>query len=243
MKKGQVAIFVIIAVLIVVAVVAYFVLKSSPDINPPGQNSSGTCGDNHCDLLETAANCAKDCKPENLPYSALVIHEESWAGIDQIVDLANQYHVPLTIEFWPGVVDFILNDSAKIAKVHEWQAQGHEIGMHSQGFIGDGSCTDPNQCLKPGDAEKYEQLAYPQQIKSGVVPWNLSLLPLTYKYDAIGYRDDGRSVYAIKFNLTNDDRSLTNRQIYGVNLMAGYSIIQEQVIALELLQELANTSL
>ncbi len=61
-----------------------------------------------------------DVSSHNIPYSFLQIHEETWDGMDQIVELANKYNVPLTITFWPGIVNEISRDSRKIETVHEW---------------------------------------------------------------------------------------------------------------------------
>jgi len=185
----------------------------------PADCPQDACGNGMCDMYETAAGCPQDCYPDNLPYSVLIVHEESWSGMVEIVNLANQYHAPLTIMFWPGIVDYILENQSRIDLVHQWQAQGHEIGIHSQG-CNEGPNRDPQcsdyACLKQGDAAKYERLAYPQPIKSGMSCWDPNLLPETYIYEASGYRDDGRSAFAIKFDIGQ------NRFLYGINTKPGY---------------------
>ena len=84
------------------------------------------------------------------PYSFLAVHFEiipkdseatdRWQNMVTMVDLANQYNTPLTIMFWPGSARYALASPERIVQVREWQAQGHEIGLHNQGCYNEGEC-------------------------------------------------------------------------------------------------------
>ena len=58
------------------------------------------------------------CEPQTTHLFPQLIH---------LVETANRYGVPLTIEFTPQWVEMIMADSNKIKRVREWQSQGHEI--------------------------------------------------------------------------------------------------------------------
>lgn len=48
----------------------------------------------------------------------------------EIVDLANSFNIPLTIEMTPQWADTVLADENKLNRIRVWQNQGHEIGAH-----------------------------------------------------------------------------------------------------------------
>jgi|GEM_PF-6581844 len=64
------------------------------------------------------------CEPQT-PYL--------WPKLIQLVQLANNYNVPLTIQLTPQWVEMILTDSLKIQRVRQWQQEGHEIAAHHHG--------------------------------------------------------------------------------------------------------------
>jgi hypothetical protein len=162
----------------------------------------------------------------DVPYSFLAVHFEidpnskeagdKWQNMANMVDLANQYHTPLTIMFWPGSAEYTLASPERTAKVREWQAQGHEIGIHNQGCYGDKECDAGSAgCHQESDNQLYEQLAGNYTIKSGTTVCTSNLIS-TYKYEG-GGRPDGRSATAIKFNIA------PGHLIYGLNIKAGYT--------------------
>ena len=165
-----------------------------------------SCGNGKCDLEETAANCSTDCYPDNLPYSVLAIHEETWGGMVKMVELANKYKTPLSIFFWPGVVDYILEDQNRINLVHAWQAQGHEIGIHNQ----ECDTTGGNERSQYGsdDAVKYEQLVAPYKVQSGTTSCT-TWLPADYKYNIGITRVEGRTSRALKQMYPNSKQILS----------------------------------
>ena len=161
----------------------------------------------------------------NVPYSFLAVHFEidpnskeagdKWQNMVNMVDLANQYHTPLTIMFWPGSAEYALTSSERMIQVRKWQAQGHEIGIHNQGCYGTDSTTDSAAFHKKSDNLLYEQLAGDYTIKSGTSVCMADIIP-TFKYEG-GGRPDGRSALAIKFDI------IPGHEIYGLNIKAGYA--------------------
>jgi len=169
----------------------------------------------------------------DVPYSYLLIDEEGpFDSLQEIVDLANQYHVPLTIAFWPGEVDYILQNQSRIDKVHEWQAQGHEMGIHNQECWEGPECWNGStapECgfryqygsawiAKPTDIVKYESLVAPYTIKSGnpgCYPW----IPKTWIYEG-GGRPDGRNAIATVAYVPELEHN-----VYTLNLKGGYAAV------------------
>jgi len=192
------------------------------------------CGNGECDDKERAQGiCPEDCNETieimpDVPYSFLAVHFEIdpsgesaiyiWQNMVNMVDLANQYNTPLTIMFWPGSAEYALASPERIAQVREWQAQGHEIGIHNQGCFGDKECTAGSAgCHQESNNQLYEQLAGEHTIKSGTTVCALNLIS-TYKYEG-GGRPDGRSAVAIKYVYD----LASGHEIYGLNIKAGYA--------------------
>ncbi len=206
-KRGQVGIVIlvsVIAVLVVVGILVYFYF------NPSGNS--------------TSSNNRSSELPE-VPYSFLAVHFEinpwdgegadRWQNMINMVELANQYNTPLTIMFWPGSAHYALTSQERIAQVREWQAQGHEIGLHNQGCDDSESTKDNSFLYGPEDNEKYLELAGGQEIKSGTVDscdWTLS----SFRYNP-GGRYDGRSALAVKYDLVE------GHEVYALNMKAGYA--------------------
>ena len=196
--------------------------NQTTDIN---QNiPAGICGDGHCDISETNANCAQDCNGDNVPYSFFIIHSETdpertdeqvWQDLIRTVDLCNQYHTPVVFGFWPGIVDYILENQSRIDKVHEWQAQGHEVGIQPQGCFGVDGCDDPDACWQEDDGANAERLAAPYKIKSGSLGC-LDYIPEDFIYFA-GARFDGRTAYSLKYQMENGQTA------YRLHIKAGYA--------------------
>jgi len=192
------------------------------------------CGNGKCELYETNAGCPQDCNADNLPYSFVIVHEEGpFEGVQEIIDLANQYHVPMTLMFWPGEMERILADPAKVAKVHEWQAQGYEFGIHDQECCEtanyDYMNMPPNElrgCLLPTDRVKYEQLAAPYAIKSGSSVCN-KWLPDTFIYNGDG-RPDGRNSISLKYHFFGPDEP---SYLYRLTVRGGYNPVSANGIA------------
>lgn len=51
----------------------------------------------------------------------------------RLVDLANRYNIPLTIQFTPPWAEMIMADTSKARRVRTWQQEGHEIAAHHHG--------------------------------------------------------------------------------------------------------------
>lgn len=76
--------------------------------------------------------------PEN---SFFVIHCDPdfadnlhYQRLQEMVDSADAYGVPLTIQMSPTWVDLVLADSAKFDTIRAWQTRGHEIAAHHHGI-------------------------------------------------------------------------------------------------------------
>jgi len=200
------------------------------------------CGDDICSETEDYYSCNIDCNPDNVPYSFLQIHEEQlgldknvWGYLLEIMDLANDYNVLVSITFWPGDAQWVLDNQYAYKQVHDWQAQGHEIGIHTQGLYSYSSCKDDsNACWNDGDWDKYEALLnteYQDTIKSGTVagligevtgtPEYLEQIGSTYLYQTNG-RPDGRASKATEL-------TLNGRTIYTLPIQAGYRMSQEKI--------------
>jgi len=193
-----------------------------------------TCAGNLITASDTNKCCEESCGEGsldnlNVPWSFFAVHFEVdnsgkdpslsadvWQNMVNTVELANQYNVPLTIMFWPGSAQYALASPERIAQVREWQAQGHEIGIHNQGCYGTDS-DDSSAFHKESDNALYEQLAGNYTIKSGTTSCALNLIS-TYKYEG-GGRPDGRSAVAIKYSYD----LAPEHEIYGLNIKAGYA--------------------
>jgi len=105
-----------------------------------------------------------------LPISVFVVHCEPtranpimWLELTSLVALANEYDVPLSIDFTPQWAAMIVEDEAKIAAVEGWIALGHEIGCHHHGYWGtkergstwDGYTNTPIEALDPADQGRF----------------------------------------------------------------------------------------
>jgi len=71
------------------------------------------------------------------PMSVFVVHceptnanELMWAKLVDLVALADQYGVPLTIDFTAQWAEMILDDEAKLVLLEAWLETGHEIAGH-----------------------------------------------------------------------------------------------------------------
>ena len=78
-----------------------------------------------------------------VPTSVFVVHCEPtkatsmmWLELADLVSLADQYAVPLSIDFTGQWAQMILDDPSKIALIEAWLSQGHEIGCHHHGYWG-----------------------------------------------------------------------------------------------------------
>jgi len=78
-----------------------------------------------------------------VPVSCFVVHAEptqvdevAFASLVDLVSLADDHHVPLTILFTAQWAGFILADPAKVATVQTFMTHGHEIGAHHHAYWG-----------------------------------------------------------------------------------------------------------
>jgi len=109
-----------------------------------------------------------------------------------LVETADSYNVKLTLQFSPQWVDYLLKNGDKENIVHSWQENGHEISIIHPGpshLSWDGYSNMPEQDAisisyirgtSPDDIHEFlgtmddflvmaNQLAYPEEIKSGTI--------------------------------------------------------------------------
>jgi len=76
---------------------------------------------------------------KSAPYYFVAVHNEPARGLvnakafgtlESIVKKATENNIKLTIMLTPSWVDYIVNNSAKMAEVKQWQSSGHEIAGH-----------------------------------------------------------------------------------------------------------------
>jgi hypothetical protein len=92
-------------------------------------------------FMVTAAAALVPAAPSDAgtPRSFFTIHcdpneSQRWADLERLVDLANRWTTPLTIEFTPQWAQVVVSDPTKLQQVRAWQTQGHEFGAHHHGI-------------------------------------------------------------------------------------------------------------
>lgn len=105
-----------------------------------------------------------------LPVSVFVVHCEPtranpmmWIELTNLVTLADDYRVPLSIDFTPQWASMILEDPDKVEALENWIAAGHEIGCHHHGYWGtkdrgstwDGYSNTPLSEINSDDRDKF----------------------------------------------------------------------------------------
>ena len=161
-------------------------------------------GTNHCSI---DSDCIQEDLPD-VPWSMFFMHVEGIERynqcFDDIVNLADEYNTPLTLMLWPQIRDLIRNDPVKLAKLRQWQANGHEFGIHVQGCYGN-ECDEEGLCLKEGDAVKYEELYAPFEVKTAHVAPAIGytdcseFLPDSVEYLGLG-KFDGRNSISLQYD-------------------------------------------
>ncbi len=59
--------------------------------------------------------------------------DAGWGDLENLVALADEYEVPLTIGFTPGWASYALEEG-KLSEVRAWESSGHELAMHHHGI-------------------------------------------------------------------------------------------------------------
>jgi hypothetical protein len=105
-----------------------------------------------------------------LPLSVFVVHCEPtnasdamWMKLVDLVELADRYEIPLSIDLTAQWADMILQDEDKLVALEAWLATGHEIGCHHHPYwstLGrparwDGYTNTPFSELLPQDQAKH----------------------------------------------------------------------------------------
>ena len=105
-----------------------------------------------------------------IPDSVFVIHCEPtkaheifWLELVDLVSLADQYTVPLTIMFTAQWAEMILADDGKVDALEQWLSAGHEIACHHHGYWGtkdrgstwDGYTNSPVDALDEVDRDRF----------------------------------------------------------------------------------------
>ncbi len=128
---------------------------------------------------------------ESLEHQALF-----WPAVVDLLTLANQYKINLTLQFTPQWAEYIIRDHSKLGLLKRWLHQGHEAGLHHHGYDhGDwdgftnraGKEDDPKYRGNVGEMMKYmRQLVHPYQICSGTITDEEFDYPKDIKYDTEG---------------------------------------------------------
>ena len=107
---------------------------------------------------------------KEIPDSVFVIHCEPtkaheifWTELSDLVSLADQYAVPLTIMFTPQWAEMILADAGRVEALETWLSTGHEIACHHHGYWGtkergstwDGYTNTPLETIDPADRGRF----------------------------------------------------------------------------------------
>lgn len=145
-----------------------------------------------------------------MPYASFLVihfevgsHTESlehqvlfWPAVADLVTLANQYKIDLTLQFTPQWAEYIIRNQSKLGLLKRWQHQGHEVGLHHHGYDhGDwdgftnrkGKEDDPGYRGNVRDMMKLmKQLVYPNQICSATITDEEFDYPKDIKYDTEG---------------------------------------------------------
>ncbi len=66
--------------------------------------------------------------PSTTDYPAL-----HWTDLVNLIALADNYNVKLSLVFNPQWATYILSDEEKLTLLRSWEANGHEIGLHHHG--------------------------------------------------------------------------------------------------------------
>ena len=66
--------------------------------------------------------------PSTTDYPAL-----HWRDLVNLIALADEYNVKLSLVFNPQWATYILDDEEKLTLLRSWEANGHEIGLHHHG--------------------------------------------------------------------------------------------------------------
>ena len=105
-----------------------------------------------------------------VPNSVFVVHCEPtkaheifWLELVDLVSLADQYAVPLTIMFTAQWAEMILADAEGVEMLDTWHASGHEIACHHHGYWGtkdrgstwDGYTNTPLDDIDPADRGRF----------------------------------------------------------------------------------------
>lgn len=66
--------------------------------------------------------------PTDLSHAA-----DAWPSLVQLVEAADTYSIDLTLLFTPQWGEYALQDAGRLAQVRQWEANGHELGVHHHG--------------------------------------------------------------------------------------------------------------
>lgn len=122
----------IVAIVAVVAAVALLLLISgsfdfSSDIS--GQASKAVKGTK---VTPTTAFISIHMEPGQIPTTT-EWPEEYWDDLSNLIALADEYDVKLTLNFNPQWGMYILADEERLELLRSWEANGHEIALHHHG--------------------------------------------------------------------------------------------------------------
>jgi hypothetical protein len=127
---------------------------------------------------------------------SLEYQESFWPAAIDLVDLAYQYGVRLTLQFNPQWAEYILEDRNKLNLLRKWQQQNHEVAIHHHGYDHgdwDGYTNRPGKEDDPrfrGSVRHMMklmgQLIQPYQLLSGTITDEEFDYPEDIKYDTEG---------------------------------------------------------
>ncbi len=82
--------------------------------------------------VESKLFIAIHCEPGTLPQS-VDYPEQYWLDLRAMIIEADIHDIKLTLLFNPQWATYILNDTNRLTMVRNWDANGHEIGLHHHG--------------------------------------------------------------------------------------------------------------
>ena len=127
---------------------------------------------------------------------SLEYQEAFWPAINNLVVLAQQHNVNLTLQLSPQWAEYILRVRNRLDVICRWQRQGHEVGLHHHGYDHgdwDGYTNRPGKESDPkflGNIHDMmaivRRLVYPYQICTGTITDEEFDYPLGIKHDTEG---------------------------------------------------------
>lgn len=95
---------------------------------PAIENETNTIEQYTIDTAFISIHMEPGSNPSTTDYPAL-----HWTDLVNLIALADEYDVKLSLVFNPQWATYILDDEKKLTLLRSWEANGHEIGLHHHG--------------------------------------------------------------------------------------------------------------